>query len=445
MNPKLENMKNRQVPLLGFLFALISLVCACHQDGSTGNSGNPPTGGSSSSYEAELVGNQMVIRWLNLTLDSAARQLVRDSMEIEYHFDILGIEECDCQNTALELWTLDTTDGDFIGVEGTLALMDQSGEGDVEGDLQFTFMVDSVAPIVNGAQGYGQFVNHSGGDAVRIAVVDTGLEYDFLSTAVLYNSRDNSCQEQVSGWDYTEDNWDPRDLNGHGTVVTQIIMDELDEVGIPYEIVPVRAFDRHGKGSYFDVLCAISYIGRYSPVNLVNFSFGWRGMEQNTLMNALIEEMSSQVLFIASAGNEGMDTDHAEQAHFPSGYPAENLLSVAGFSGTPLFDPASHSVTGIQLHQQSNYGPASIDVVAPYDLYTVNLASQSGQYQETPAGTSYASAFVTARAAVALFSDADLTPVALKDVVISSGYNSPGFDDYCSSGLVFPREMNQMQ
>lgn len=434
-------MNHNQYRIFPFIVVLF-LVWACDSD--SGSSGNPPTPQNPGAFEAELVGNQMVIRWRNLSLNNEGRKAVRDSIANQHHFDILKVDQCDCENTNLELWTLDTTDGAFIGIEGTLAQMDKSGESDVEGDVQFTFMVDSAGPFSNGSRKYNQLVGNASGDVVRIAVVDTGIEYDFLSNPVLYDNRNNSCQGQISGWDYNEGDGDPRDDHGHGTVVTQLIMDELDQKQVPYEIIPVRAFDEEGRGSYFDVLCSMNFISRYSAVKLVNFSFGWRGMEQNTIMNTLMDEMSQSVLFIASAGNEGIDTDLDEQAHFPSGYPAENLLSVAGYSGTPLKNDADHTVKEIQLHDQSNFGSLSIDLAAPFDDFIVNLNTydQSRQYRENPAGTSYSSAFVTAKAAHMLFQRPNLTPIALKNEVIASGYACADFVDFSTSGKVLVADGN---
>lgn len=389
----------------------------------------------------------MVIRWQDPNLSAADKQIVRDRISTDYYFDILNVEECDCQNKELELWTLDTLDVNFIGVEGTLALMDQSGEGDVEGDVQFSFMIDTGASFSQGAQNYQQLVSNATGDVVRIAIVDTGIEYDFLSNPVLHNHRDNNCQGQISGWDYTGEDRDPRDAHGHGTVVTHLIMDELNEAGIPFEIIPIRAFDETGKGNYFDILCSMNYIARYPQVKLVNLSFGWTGTPATSIMNDLIDEMSNQVLFITSAGNEGMDTDISDQAHFPSGYPAENLLSVAGYGGTPLIDPNDLIASNVDLHERSNYGLISIDIAAPYDNYTVTLTTsdQSRQYQENPTGTSYASAFATARAASILFSEPNLTPLALKNAVFATGYESPDMVDYFTSGKILTNDVNQPQ
>jgi serine protease AprX len=109
------------------------------------------------------------------------------------------------------------------------------------------------------------------GDGVTVAVLDTG----FWSNPALV--RDTSGQPRVPGYydafsglaldwpaEPPEVNWDE---NGHGSHVASIVLSSLPASDGTYNgvapdanLLPVRAFDWEGKGTYADIIEAIDYV-----------------------------------------------------------------------------------------------------------------------------------------------------------------------------------------
>ena len=190
------------------------------------------------------------------------------------------------------------------------------------------------------------------------------------------------------------------DGNGHGTFVSKIIRDYLDAKDINYRILPLKVFDASGKGSYWDVVCAMNFIKDINRtgrnIHIVNTSFGAsippELMDERSVLKTIIDDLSQQVLVVGSAGNSNKDTDNGVEEHFLTSYTSENILGVGGFSGAP---------GSIVKHPNSNYGPTSIDLAAPFEGYSIVLRERDASLNKIVnlAGTSYAAAFVTAFAA----------------------------------------------
>jgi hypothetical protein len=69
-------------------------------------------------------------------------------------------------------------------------------------------------------------------------------------------------------------------------------------------------------------------------LNLVatNNSWGGGGFSQGLLQDAIERANAANILFIAAAGNSGLNTDALQ--HYPSGYPNANIIAVASITST---------------------------------------------------------------------------------------------------------------
>ena len=116
------------------------------------------------------------------------------------------------------------------------------------------------------------------------------IDYDFFPGNFLYNSSNtSSCENEVSGWDYVNNDYDPRDDHGHGTTVAKIITKQLDTHNIPYSILAVKTFDQNGIGSYWANVCGINYLAKKQDNFIVNTSFGFYGItDQDIFKNTFI-------------------------------------------------------------------------------------------------------------------------------------------------------------
>ena len=68
-------------------------------------------------------------------------------------------------------------------------------------------------------------------------------------------------------------------------------------------------------------------------------------------MNAIIAAQESNHIYVAAAGNDGVNTD--QYPHYPSGYEADNIISVAATDSNDL------------RAYFSNYGDVTVDIAAP--------------------------------------------------------------------------------
>ena len=234
---------------------------------------------------------------------------------------------------------------------------------------------------------------------MTVAIIDTGVAYDFYDTPFLYNARGEFHGELgISGWDFINKDYDPKDDNGHGTSVTKIITDALHLFEVPYQIIPIKSFDQDGKGTYFDIVCGMNYASKIANIDIVNMSFGWYGMRDQSIITTIMKERQD-ILYVTSAGNSGIDVDNTpEFNHFPSGFELDNVIGVAGYHAESVpSDNVDEITTNISL-KFSNYGIKSIDIVAPLNGYELVLQSDHDYLELTPEGTSFSAAFTTARA-----------------------------------------------
>ncbi|TCI90204.1 S8 family serine peptidase [Tenacibaculum sp. M341] len=385
----------------------------------------------------QIVENQIVIEFKQKGLLPDIKNNIRDTVQVKYHFVIDHIETCDCENDDIELWTIDTTDDDFGGIEDLVQNLstDDDGDEDLNGDYQFTlFVKDGYQKMMgkNMVKAESKVFYDAPANAVNIAIIDTGIDYDYLPAPVLYNSAgDNpSCYpDEISGWDFVNNDNDPRDDHAHGTLVNQIIRDVLVQENVPYKVLPVKAFDRNGKGNYFDLLCSLQYIAAKKEAFLVNCSFGFYNLENQEIFENIVKDNDEYLLLMASAGNEGIDTDTEGNTHFPSGYTAPNVLTVGGYVGDFSAYPSIGSVYvgGFDLATESNYGNSSIDVVAAFE-HNVVLDARSHRLVADVKGTSFACPEVVARAAK-MFYDTRVRPAQLKNSVMGTSFKAASLRD----------------
>jgi hypothetical protein len=319
-----------------------------------------------------------------------------EKQNLRNFYGVTNFKTCECADPNLELWILPgSANGGAIIEEVTASA---NGDSGVE-DAGFNPKVDLVntinqvsfgPPDVNNARTLIAPSNQN----LTIAVLDTGLDYNyhgFQNQAFLHNNTTNPNACQVNGmtdyfgWDFVNQDNDPFDEGyGHGTRITTIIKDELQENNVPFQILPVKVFDQNGQGSYFDILCGFKYATKNPDVKVINMSFGWYD-NQFPLLEKFIAEVENQVLITTSAGNYSVNTDQI--LHLPSGYESSNIIATAALDGY---------VDGIALAPFSNYGPNTIDVAAKGSNIPFYI---SPNQTISLAGTSYANAYMTAHAA----------------------------------------------
>jgi subtilisin family serine protease len=80
----------------------------------------------------------------------------------------------------------------------------------------------------------------------------------------------------------------------------------------------------------------------------------WGDTEYNqVLYDAIQEARDNGVLFVASAGNNRLDNDTSPYSDYPASFDLDNIISVGAMEQDGL------------LASFSNYGPTTVDIVAP--------------------------------------------------------------------------------
>jgi subtilisin family serine protease len=263
----------------------------------------------------------------------------------------------------------------------------------------------------------------TGNPAFVIAVIDTGVEYtheDLANNAwrnpgeIPGNGIDddgNGYIDDIYGWDFYNNDNNPMDEEGHGTHVAGTICAEgnngtgVSGVAWRCNIMALRFLGPDG-GWTSDAIEALNYaVDR--GVRVSNNSWGGGGYS-SSLYNAIKNAgTSAGHLFIAAAGNGGMDGvgDNTDiTPHYPSSYDLDNIISVAATDNRD------------RLAGFSNYGTTSVDLGAP----GVDIASTMLSQYYWSNGTSMATPHVTGVAALIFGLYPQFTNTQVRDLILNT-------------------------
>ena len=235
---------------------------------------------------------------------------------------------------------------------------------------------------------------------VVVAVIDSGTQWSHpdLDGNIWSNSGEiagngidddgNGYVDDTRGWDFYNNDNNPDDAEGHGTHVAGTIGAEgnngIGVAGVAWDvqIMPLRFIGPFG-GATSDAIAAVNYAVS-NGARISNNSWGGGGFS-TPMRDAIASARASDHLFVAAAGNDGVNTDVSP--HYPSSYSEDNIISVAATDNRD------------RLAGFSNYGVNSVDLGAP----GVDIASTySGSGYVWNSGTSMASPHVAGAAALLL-------------------------------------------
>ena len=292
---------------------------------------------------------------------------------------------------------------------------------------------------------------YSTGVGSTVAVIDTGVDYNHedMTGKIWTNAAEasglpgvdddgNGFIDDIHGWDYVNNDNDPRDDNDHGTMVAGIIGASTNNgLGIASiapnsQIIPIKVLNAQGSGFVSHVISAIRYAADLAA-DVINLSLGvfknllskyW----QNAFQSAVAYAKSKGSIVVAAAGNDGGRVEN----DYPAGIP--DVIAVG----------ATEPVTDNRAYF-SNFGKL-LDFVAPgVDILSLNAAGGqnfgggTGNPNYTRAsGTSFSSPIVAGIVALLRGQNQAFTYNQiygfLKQSTVDLG--TAGFDYYYGWGLV---------
>ena len=263
-----------------------------------------------------------------------------------------------------------------------------------------------------------------GSHNVIVAVIDTGV--DPSHEALLENMwNEKGARTPVFGWNFVNNQANPRDDHGHGTHVAGIIgavtnsKTGVSGVSPHVSIMAVKYYSEANTGAVNlnNTVKAIEYAVNHGA-KIINYSGGGPEFSEEEYM-AIRKAEAKGVLFVAAAGNEHQDTDQIQNYYYPAAYQLSNIISVAA---TDINN---------NLLPSSNWGKKRVNVAAPGENIYSTLPG--GRYGHMT-GTSQATAFVSGVAALLLAQNPNLTPVELKSLIKASVDGIPQLRERVASG-----------
>ncbi len=273
--------------------------------------------------------------------------------------------------------------------------------------------IDDELASVWGVERIGTAYAHDQGNkgaGVKIGIIDSGIDYTHPELSANY----------AGGWDFVNNDDDPRDDYGHGTLVAGIIGavdDGQGIVGVAPEasLFAYKVIDSVGHGSFSNVIAALDR-AIADGMDIVNMSFGSLGDPGQELLDACERAAAAGILLVAAAGNFGTFDGVGDNVLYPARY--SSAIAVA--ATTDLDERAFFSSTGPDL-----------ELAAPgYNIYSTDLFG--GYAYES--GTSLAAAHVAGAAALLIYDG--IFDVRGRLIATAYDLGPVGFDTLYGYGLV---------
>jgi subtilisin len=243
------------------------------------------------------------------------------------------------------------------------------------------FAIDAELDNSWGVKRIGAGVVHQGnirGLGVKVAVLDTGIDYDHPDRAANY----------AGGFDFVNEDDDPFDDHRHGTHVAGTIAAQDNGSGVvgvapDATIYALKVLGADGSGSFSGVIAALQW-AVVNGIQITNNSYGSSQDPGLTLREAFDNSAAAGILHIAAAGNTGTCEGTGDNVGYPARYASVMAVAATGPDDeSPCF---------------SSTGP-DVEISAPG--VSINSTVPGGGYQLL-SGTSMASPHVAGTAALLL-------------------------------------------
>jgi subtilisin family serine protease len=276
----------------------------------------------------------------------------------------------------------------------------------------------------------------TGSTNVIVAVTDTGIRYTHQDLAAqMWNNPGeipgNGVDDDNDG--YVDDVFgintitglgDPLDDQNHGSHVAGTIgaaaNDGNPHVGAAWQVrlMACKFLDAGGEGIFSDAIECIEFASS-KGARVISASWGAYSFSE-ALYDAIAAAGDLGVLFVAAAGNDGLDNDIG-MANYPSSYDLNNVIAVAALDRNN------------ELAYFSNFGRQSVDLAAP-GVEIFSCTAESDTSYDIYDGTSMATPHVSGVAALLVAQNPAVSVEELAARLIQFATPVAGFDQWLSSG-----------
>jgi len=250
----------------------------------------------------------------------------------------------------------------------------------------------------------------TGSPSVVIAVLDSGIDY--------YHP-DLQWDKFILGPDFYNNDNDPWDDAGHGTIVTGVVGAATNNsIGIAgttwlNRILVMKIAGSTGYASWSALAKGITYAADQGA-RVANISYAGP-TSSATFENAASYAYGKGVVIVASAGN-GVDPPQ-----YPAAYP--EVIAVSGINGSDQWTDGYGSYIGLCAYAGA---------------YTTQNPFGTPYYYGSWGGTSVAAPYVAGAAALVLSVNPALAPDQVRDIICQTAddLGDPGWDQYYGYGRV---------
>jgi subtilisin family serine protease len=244
----------------------------------------------------------------------------------------------------------------------------------------------------------------------------------------------NGYVDDVRGWDFAGNDNNTFDGVGddHGTHVAGTIGAKSNGGGVvgmcwSVKLISAKFLGSRG-GTTANAIKAVDYLTdlkKRKGLNIVasNNSWGGGGFSQ-ALKDAIDRAGAQNILFVAAAGNDGVNNDGSP--HYPSSYTSPTILAVASITSTGA------------LSSFSNYGATSVDIGAPgsgiWSTVPVKSKASVAAGYASYSGTSMATPHVTGAVALYAATHSSATALQIKQAILDAGIATPSLAGRTSTG-----------
>ena len=320
----------------------------------------------------------------------------------------------------------------------TIALV-LTNQPDPDFKKQWYLYNDETGIDIN-AKGMWKYLSNAEKNTVVVAIIDTGVDYECAELAPSQWINDDEIEsngidddhngfiDDVYGWSFVDNKPFNRTMieSSHGTMCAGIIAAKHDGRGIEgivrygdIKIMPIKVLSSEtsfGEGTVKNVIKGIKY-AEENGADICNLSLCTK--EESQELYKTIKK--SKMLFVVSAGNNNfmLRINIDEEKVYPASYRLQNVITVANMTSEG------------RLSRNSNYGPKTVDVVAPgTDIFCITGKNTYG----FASGTSFSTPVVTGVAANIYLVEKNVDPHIVKDIICDTVTVHEALRNKCFSG-----------